>query len=180
MAIGKGYLAIIKEIEDLIHNFQPENIAESGKLNFWRSAITVLKGAIRFAMNYADEALRLAEAESNPKKKSELLEMAEICNRVPMLPPRNFREAVQSFWFTYLLGHLEGSHLGFSPGRLDMVLYPWYKADKNARFEDAVALFEELFVKMTQIEYIANLSWQGLGHGNLYQNLILGGADESG
>ena len=37
-------------------------------------------------------------------------------------------------------------------------------------------LFEELFVKMTQIEYIASMSWQGLGHGNLYQNCILGGA----
>jgi len=179
MALNKGYLAIIQEIEQLIRDFQPENIAESGKLNFWRSAVTVLKGAIRFAMNYADEALRLAEAEPNPKRRSELLEMAEICNRVPMEPPRNFREAIQSFWFTYLLGHLEGSHLGYSPGRLDMVLFPWFAADKNARFEDAVALFEELFVKMTQIEYIASLSWQGLGHGNLYQNLILGGADEN-
>jgi len=105
--------------------------------------------------------------------------MAEVCNRVPMFPPRNFREAIQSFWFTYLLGHLEGSHLGYSPGRLDIVLFPWFEADKNARFEETVALFEELFVKMTQIEYIASLSWQGLGHGNLYQNLILGGADEN-
>ena len=40
--------------------------------------------------------------------------------------------------------------------------------------------FEELFVKMTQIEYIASLSWQGLGHGNLYQNCILGGLDREG
>ena len=41
-------------------------------------------------------------------------------------------------------------------------------------------LFEELFVKMTQIEYVASLSWQGLGHGNLYQNCILGGVDAEG
>jgi formate C-acetyltransferase/4-hydroxyphenylacetate decarboxylase large subunit len=33
---------------------------------------------------------------------------------------------------------------------------------------------------MTQIEYIASMSWQGLGHGNLYQNLIVGGVDEEG
>jgi pyruvate-formate lyase len=43
-----------------------------------------------------------------------------------------------------------------------------------------VALFEEMFVKMTQIEYVASMSWQGLGHGNLYQNLILGGLDAEG
>ncbi|TSA37979.1 MAG: hypothetical protein D4R64_04430, partial [Porphyromonadaceae bacterium] len=40
MALNKGYLAIIQEIEQLIRDFQPENIAESGKLNFWRSAVT--------------------------------------------------------------------------------------------------------------------------------------------
>jgi len=38
MAISKDYLAIIQEIEQLILDFQPENIVESGKLNFWRSA----------------------------------------------------------------------------------------------------------------------------------------------
>ncbi len=179
MALSKGYLAIISEIEQLIREFQPESIAESGKINFWRSAVTTLRGAIGFAHNYADEALRMAQKETNPHRVQELLEMAEICNRVPMEPPRNFREAVQSFWFTYLLGHLEGSHLGFSPGKVDMVLYPYYQADINVHFDDAVMLFEELFVKMAQIEYIASLSWQGLGHGNLYQNLILGGADEN-
>ncbi|MDD4646000.1 MAG: pyruvate formate lyase family protein, partial [Bacteroidales bacterium] len=180
MALHKGYLAIIAEIEQKIKDFQPEKISESGKLNFWRSAVTVLKGAIRFAQNYAAEAARMAAAEKDPQRKSELLQIAEVCNRVPMETPRNLREAVQSYWFTYLLGHLEGSHLGFSPGKLDIVLIPWYQADVNVRFEDAVSLFEELFVKMTQIEYIASLSWQGLGHGNLYQNLILGGVDAKG
>jgi formate C-acetyltransferase/4-hydroxyphenylacetate decarboxylase large subunit len=179
-SVGKGYKAIIAEIETLIREYQPEAIGDSDKLHFWRAAITVLKGAIRFAENYAAEALRLAHQEKDPNRKKELLEMAEICSHVPMEPPRNFREAVQSFWFTYLLGHIEGSHLGYSPGKLDHVLYPWFAKDSGCTFEEAIALFEELFVKMTQIEYIASLSWQGLGHGNLYQNLILGGTDEHG
>ena len=70
---------------------------------------------------------------------------------------------MQSFWFTYLLGHLEGAHLGYSPGRLDQVLFPYYTQDGTVTRDEAVELFEELFVKMTQIEYIASLSWQGLG-----------------
>lgn len=179
-ALKKGYNAIIKQIEEKIANFHPENIQDSSKLNFWRAAIIVLKGAIRFAMNYSEEAERMAKVEKDPKRRSELLEQAAICKRVPSEPPQNFREAIQSFWFTYLLGHIEGSHLGYSPGRLDMVLFPYYKNDPSITFDEAVALFEELFVKMTQIEYIASLSWQGLGHGNLYQNLILGGIDETG
>ena len=179
-AIRKGYQSIIHDIEKRIRDFQPENIVEAGKLHFWRSAITVLKGAIGFAKNYAEEAGRLALTEPDPVRKHELLQLADICGRVPIEPPRNFREAVQSFWFTYLLGHMEGSHLGYSPGKLDRILFPWFKSDVKTNFTEAVSLFEELFVKMTQIEYIASLSWQGLGHGNLYQNLILGGTDEHG
>ncbi|MEI6060531.1 MAG: pyruvate formate lyase family protein [Bacteroidota bacterium] len=179
-ALSKGYNRIITETEDKIKAFQPGNIVDGAKLNFWRAAITALKGAAVFAANYADEAERLALEEKNPARKAELEQMADACRHVPMEPPRNFREAVQSFWFTYLLGHIEGSHLGYSPGRLDMVLYPYYKNDPGTTPEKATALFEELFVKMTQIEYVASLSWQGLGHGNLYQNLILGGIDGNG
>jgi formate C-acetyltransferase/4-hydroxyphenylacetate decarboxylase large subunit len=33
---------------------------------------------------------------------------------------------------------------------------------------------------MTEIEYVASFSWEGLGSGNLFQNMILGGTDENG
>ncbi|MBP6978452.1 MAG: pyruvate formate lyase family protein [Bacteroidales bacterium] len=179
-ALAKGYRAIIRETEEKIGSFQPGNLTDGASLIFWRAAITVLEGAAVFALHYASEAKRLANEEKNPVRKSELEQMALICEHVPMEPPRNFREAVQSFWFTYLAGHMEGSHLGYSPGRLDRVLYPYYKNDPEITPDQAIELFEELFVKMTQIEYVASLSWQGLGHGNLYQNLILGGVDENG
>ena len=179
-ALAKGYLTIIRETEEKIHSFQPENIADSEKIHFWKASITVLHGAIALVESYAAQAETLAKTEINPLRKEELLQMAEVCRHVPMESPRNFREAIQSFWFTYLLGHIEGSHLGYSPGRLDKVLYPYYKNDPDITPEKATTLFEEMFVKMTQIEYIASLSWQGLGHGNLYQNLILGGIDENG
>lgn len=177
-AISKGYNKIISETEEKINSVKPGD--DTGKLHFWKAAVTVLKGALAFAGNYAKAAGEMAINETGSARKAELEQMAETCMNVPANPPRNFTEAVQSFWFTYLLGHIEGSHLGYSPGRLDMVLYPYYKNDKNITREKAIALFEEMFVKMTQIEYIASLSWQGLGHGNLYQNLILGGVDEDG
>jgi indoleacetate decarboxylase len=179
-ALEKGYNKIIQETEEKINSLQPGNITDGARLNFWRAAVSVLKGAAVFVGNYAALADRMAKEEKNPHRKEELEQMAYVCRNVPMEPPRNFREAVQSFWFTYLLGHIEGSHLGYSPGRLDMLLYPYFKNDPDATPEKAIALFEELFVKMTQIEYVASLSWQGLGHGNLYQNLILGGIDKNG
>ncbi len=180
MVLAKGLNQIIRETEDKIRSCQPAGIGDGVKLNFWKAAITVLKGAIVFVENYAAEAEQMAESEGDPVRKAELLRMAGICKRVPMERPGDFREAVQSFWFTYVLGHIEGSHLGYSPGRLDQVLYPYYINDPGHSRAEAISLFEELFVKMTQIEYIASMSWQGLGHGNLYQNLILGGVDEKG
>lgn len=179
-AIARGYLDIIRELDERLASFRPASPTDGGKLHFWRAAKRSLQGGLAFAQNYAAEALRLSSAESDPGRKAELLELAEICARVPALPPRTFREAVQSFWFTYLLGHMEGAHLGYSPGRLDSILQPWFDADPDTAGGIAVELFEELFVKMTQIEYIASLSWQGLGHGNLYQNLILGGLGANG
>ena len=179
-ALQQGYLALIADLDGRISGLEPANPAEEGKLHFWRAARRSLQGALTFAENYAREAGRLAVSEADPDRRAELLEMAAICRRVPAHPATTFREAVQSYWFTYLLGHMEGSHLGYSPGRLDQVLHPYYAADPDVVFDDAVEIFEELFVKMTRTEYIASLSWQGLGHGNLYQNCILGGEDREG
>lgn len=180
MALAKGYEAILAEIEEKIAGLRPGAIAEADKLHFWRAARRVLQGALAHAARYAEEAERLAREEKDPSRKAELEAIAAACRRVPAKPPRNFREAIQSYWFTYVLGHLEGSHLGYSPGRLDRTLLPYFEADPRITFDEAVELFEELFVKMTQIEYIASLSWQGLGHGNLFQNCILGGVDGGG
>ena len=84
----------------------------------------------RFAENYADEAERLAAAEARPgRAQPSSWRWPRPAAACPAEPPRNFREAVQSFWFTYLLGHLEGAHLGYSPGRLDQLLCPYYEAD---------------------------------------------------
>ncbi len=179
-ALARGYEAILEEVETKIRGLRPGSIGDASKLHFLRAARRVLVGAMQFAGKYANEAQRLAQVETDASRRRELEEIAETCMRVPRHPPRNFREAMQSFWFTYLLGHLEGAHLGYSPGRLDQVLFPYFEADSSINFDDAVELFEELFVKMTQIEYIASMSWQGLGHGNLYQNLIVGGVDAHG
>ncbi len=178
-ALSRGYLALIAELEQRIATFRPGG-PMGPDLHFWRASLRSLRGALVLAARYAAEARRLAAAEASPIRRDELLAMADACDQVPARPPRNFREAVQSFWFTYLLGHLEGAHLGYSPGRLDQTLFPYFRDDPSATWEDAVELAEELFVKMTRIEYIASMSWQGLGHGNLYQNLILGGLNSLG
>jgi formate C-acetyltransferase/4-hydroxyphenylacetate decarboxylase large subunit len=179
-ALSKGYLAVLDDIEARIASFRPTSIQDGSALHFWRAARRSLCGALSLARRYAEQAESDAAAEGDPDRARQLLRIADTCRHVPARAPRNFPEAVQSYWFTYLLGHLEGAHLGYSPGKLDQILFPYYQADPTVDFNTAVALFEELFVKMTRIEYVASMSWQGLGHGNLFQNCILGGLDEHG
>ena len=65
-----------------------------------------------------------------------------------MRPPRSFREALQLFWFTFLL---DGND---DPGRLDQFMYPFYRDDlENGAItrESAYDLLVELWYKMEQV-----------------------------
>ena len=67
----------------------------------------------------------MAEKETDPKRKQELLTIAETCDRVPAKPARTFREAIQAFFFFWVY-----LATGTTPGgRFDQFMYPYYKAD---------------------------------------------------
>jgi len=182
-ALAEGFNAIIKKAKNLLKELEITDYESAQKAYFWRAGMRALKGTITWAHNYAKEALRLAKSEKNEQRKKELLEIAEMCEYVPAHSPRTFKEAMQAYWLIYLAGHIEGAHLGYSPGRFDRYMYPYYKRDIEKGLttdEEVLELLEALRVKMTEIEYMASFSWEGLGSGNLYQNMILGGLDEEG
>jgi formate C-acetyltransferase/4-hydroxyphenylacetate decarboxylase large subunit len=182
-ALDSGLLAIIKRAEDKIRNSVVSDYASAEKIYFWKAGIRVLRAVINWAGRYAKEARRLAWEEKNEARRKELARIAEMCERVPAYAPSNFIEAMQSFWLIYLAGHIEGAHLGYSPGRFDRYMYPFFKKDMDEgriTADQVLELLEALRIKMTEIEYVASFSWEGLGSGNLYQNMILGGVDEKG
>jgi pyruvate formate-lyase/glycerol dehydratase family glycyl radical enzyme len=83
---------------------------------------------IRFALRHSAQALELAEQEPNPKRRSELHRIAEICSHVPANAPRDFWEALQYYWFVHLGVTIElNTWDSFNPGRLDQHLYPFYR-----------------------------------------------------
>ncbi|AZR73064.1 hypothetical protein BBF96_06495 [Anoxybacter fermentans] len=182
-ALNQGFNKIIERMKRKIKETEVTDYKSAEKIYFWRAGIRVLEATIKWASNYAKKARELAEEEKDPARRAELLEIAERCEYVPANPPRDFKDAMQAFWFIYLAGHIEGAHLGYSPGRFDRYMYPFYKRDKeagNITDEEVLELLEALRVKMTEIEYVASFSWEGLGSGNLFQNMIIGGVDEKG
>jgi formate C-acetyltransferase len=98
---------------------------------------------------YSRFALEMAAREADPQRRRELQDIARICAWVPANPARDFREAVQSFWFTWLMV-ASGTTAG---GRFDQFMYPFYQADKLAgriTDQEVVELLAHLRVRIMQ------------------------------
>jgi pyruvate formate-lyase/glycerol dehydratase family glycyl radical enzyme len=115
-------------------------------------AMHIAAGAlVSYAERHAERALELAAEEKDEQRKSELKKIAEVCRRVPAQTPRNFWEALQSYWFVHLGVTIElNTWDAFSPGRLDQHLLPFYQrglADGSLSREQAEELLECLWIK---------------------------------
>ena len=106
---------------------------------------------IIYAKRYAKYAKELAEKESDPVRKAELLQIAENCSVVPAHAPQTYYQALQMYWFVHIGVTTELNPWdAFSPGRLDQHLYPFYKNDTASGVLDdakALELLECLWVK---------------------------------
>ena len=106
---------------------------------------------IIYGRRYADEAERLAAAESDDERKRELLMIAHNCRVVPEHKPENFWQALQMYWFVHLSVVSElNTWDAFSPGRLDSHLFPFYQKelyDGTLDRKAAKELLECLWVK---------------------------------
>jgi len=106
---------------------------------------------ILFAERHAALARELAEREPQPQRRAELERLAAVCARVPAHAPRDFYEALQSYWFCHLgvITELNGWD-AFNPGHLDQHLWPFYQrglADGTLTRAAARELLECFFIK---------------------------------
>jgi trans-4-hydroxy-L-proline dehydratase len=92
-----------------------------------------IDAVILLANRHADLAEQLAAAETDPVRKAELEQIADICRHVPANAPRTFQEALQSYWFVHLGVITElNTWDSFNPGRLDQHLNPFYQRETQA------------------------------------------------
>jgi len=125
--LKKGILGIKRDAEDRLARLDLSKPEDLEKLPFLQDVIMCLEAASELGGRCAARARELAEAETDAGRKSELLKIADVCDRVPAHPARTFHEAVQSHWLTDVLLRWEGNHE--SPGRADQHLYPYYRDD---------------------------------------------------
>ena len=125
----RGFLDFKQDIECSLARLDYLNDREAyAKEQELRAMLVCADAVIRFAERHAEKARELATSEPNPQRKAELERMAEVCERVPAHAPRNFWEAVQSYWFVHLGVITElNTWDAFCPGHLDQHLFPFYK-----------------------------------------------------
>ena len=91
--------------------------------------ILALEGLTTYSKNLSDQAARDAEAEPDPRRKKELLNLSKTCKQVIANPTRTLDEAVNTLWITWVALHQESTNAGLSLGRLDQWLQPYFEAD---------------------------------------------------
>lgn len=151
---------------------------------FLKASIICCDGIVNFAHRYALLAREKAEKEGDPKRRAELFEMAETCDRVPGLPPRTFHEALQSLWFTYVGIQMEAFERCFGCGRVDQYIYPYLKADLEAgRITEAQAQeqLDCLWMKFPETNYINSEYYTHIASGfPSQQQIMVGGQTPDG
>ncbi len=105
----------------------PDATAKREQLTAMRIACDAV---ILFAKRHADLAERMSVETDDPARRQELKGIAAACRHVPAEAPRNFREALQMYWFMHLatITELNGWD-AMNPGHLDRYFYPFYEAD---------------------------------------------------
>jgi formate C-acetyltransferase len=127
----KGLLDAKREIAEHIARLDFMNDVEAtDKLEELKAMDIACDAAIIFAERHAEKAEELSKTEKDPKRKAELLKIAEVCRWVPANAPRTFWEAIQMYWFMHLgtITELNGWD-AMNPGHFDQHLEPFYNRE---------------------------------------------------
>ncbi|MBP7232602.1 MAG: hypothetical protein KBA28_11805 [Syntrophaceae bacterium] len=180
----KGIIANIdRELSSIAEN-------EKQKHDTLQSMKISLEGINAYAKNLSLEARRLASQEKELLRKDELLHLAEICKRVPAHPCTTLDEAVNAMWMIWVGVHMENTNAGFSLGRLDQWLQPFFIADMEKIQDDqerkkyikhAIELIGCFYMRCTDhLPLIPDIGNYLFGGSSSDQAITLGGVTSEG
>ena len=145
------------------------------KIDNWNAMIIACKAVISWARRHARMCRIVAERfETDPRRREELLEIADICHRIPAEPCRGLKDAFQAKWFTFLICHAIDRYASGYAQLEDKLLWPHYqksvveKSFQPMNYEDAVE-----WVEMERLK----VSEHGAGKSRAYREIFPGSND---
>ena len=149
---NRGFLEFKEDIERSLAKLDYLNDPEAYDKQEELKAIAICADAlIAFAERHAELAREKAAGETDPVRKKELEQIADVCSRVPANSPRNFWEALQYYWFVHLGVVTElNTWDSFNPGHIDQHLYPFYEQgleEGSLTKDDARELLQCFWIK---------------------------------
>ncbi len=180
-----GLLTRIKLAEENVSNAykQMEKLPWDGttglewldKIDNWKAMIITCKAVISWARRYSRLCHIVAEHyETDLKRREELMEIADICYRVPAEPCRGLKDAFQAKWFTFLVCHAIDRYASGFAQLEDRLLWPYYhksvveKSFQPMEFEEVVELVEMERLKISE---------HGAGKSRAYREIFPGSND---
>ncbi|MBR3396618.1 MAG: hypothetical protein IKG70_02060 [Lachnospiraceae bacterium] len=187
LVVTKGIAGLKAEVLERKERLLKEDIPEDEKNEkaTWLDCVVItLDALVAYANRYSDLAKKMAEEETDEKRKAELLKISEVCAYVPEHPARTFHEAVQSMWFTYVALMLEGWGMGMSFGRIDQYLLPYYEkdlADGIITRDQAIELLACLMINMNGLcNFFDTNNAKNAPGFPMISNITIGGVTERG
>jgi len=187
VALDKGVENIIEQAALKEAELKKDNnLTEENRQNleFYRAIQIAMQGVIEYAQNLSKKAAALAEKEHDPFRKENFQKIADVCSLVPAKPARTFREAINSIWIVQVAIHAENINMAMSPGRLDQILYKFYKQDIDKGIltvKEAIELVGCFWLKLNDntnlVPETAEELWGGAG---TVPAVTVGGVDENG
>ncbi|MCP4404933.1 MAG: hypothetical protein GY801_47480 [bacterium] len=184
--LHQGLDALIKqarEKEETLRKNPPDTDTEE-RIIFYQAMQIAMQGILNYAKRLSEKAAELAEQESSSERKKYFQTMAEICAKVPANPAETYREALNSLWLCHVGVLAENVNMALNPGRLDQILYPFFKNDienNNITIEEALTLTGSLWFKIADNTNLVPQTAERLfGGAGSVPAVTLGGVDQDG
>ncbi len=182
--IREGIEGIEEKIRDRRLRLDLTRPGDYEKDYYLESLLLVAEGIKILASRYAREARRMAAVETDPGRRKELLEISEVCARVPAKPATSFREALQALYFYQTCVFMEQNAASYNPGRMDQYLWPYLQNDLDRgrlTRDQAQELLNCLWVKFSEPCLFQDEVTAEFAAGYpMFQNVCVGGVDRAG
>lgn len=179
--ISEGIAKTLNEAREELRNLRYVDNDSFDKADYLKACIIAIEAMQRMYHRYGDACTAKANECADSVRKAELERMADTCHSLAEHGARDFRDAMQAFWFYWMMI----THGTVPGGRFDQFMYPYYKHDIESGVltkDEALELIECLRIKIMQFNFVSGNAkqrdkWAGMAR---WHNFLIGGVDKDG